>query len=627
MKLCITTSVAVSLLGLLGTLNSGAQSPGLIGYQGRVQASGMNYSGSGLFKFALLTANAELARPATASAIVVNGFITGYTITDPGAGYTSPPIITITDPSGSGAAATAIVSDGSVDSISSDAAGSGYSANPTVVIAPPPLVFDTLWSNDGSSTQGSEPSGAVGVLVEEGLFSLLLGDTDLSNMRPVPAVVFDQPDIHLRIWFSDGINGFEQLSPDQRLGSVGHAMRADLAGSATEVDWSNISRIPSGFRDGVDDDTTYSAGTGLNLSGTTFSLANQGVATTHLADDAVTASKLAASGSSLQKITGNVIRINGGNVGINTADPAERLDVDGRIKATQLQVTSGAESGRTLISDSQGRASWSSRLRVEGTSTYVDQRLAVHTDTNAPDANLHVMGNFSGFNPVATRMAVIENLGDNSLGFRGSTNTRHRIYFDYPPGTNGSFIQVANTYMVIGQHRFNAINSTSQSFRFHFDNSAGNLGIGRVPTDNRLEVSGTASKATAGDWLANSDRRIKTGIQDITNARDTVMKLRPVKFRYTDEWRERNPSIEDREYHNFVAQEYREVFPHAVKGSGEHLEGDPEEILQIDTHDAQMVTIKVVQELVQENQALRTELEELKRSLNALNRRLIGEAP
>jgi len=37
------------------------------------------------------------------------------------------------------------------------------------------------------------------------------------------------------------------------------------------ISWDNITEIPAGFADGVDDDTTYTAGTGLNLMGTIFS--------------------------------------------------------------------------------------------------------------------------------------------------------------------------------------------------------------------------------------------------------------------------------------------------------------------------------------------------------------------
>ncbi len=50
---------------------------------------------------------------------------------------------------------------------------------------------------------GSEPDSAVEVNVEEGIFSLLLGNTNLSNMNPLPASVFTNDNVSLRIWFSD----------------------------------------------------------------------------------------------------------------------------------------------------------------------------------------------------------------------------------------------------------------------------------------------------------------------------------------------------------------------------------------------------------------------------------------
>ena len=84
----------------------------------------------------------------------------------------------------------------------------------------------TLWSNDGSSSGGAEPSQAVAVAVTQGLFSIFLGDTSVSNMLPVSWAVFTNADARLRIWFNDGTNGFARLSPDQRLGATAYAMMA-----------------------------------------------------------------------------------------------------------------------------------------------------------------------------------------------------------------------------------------------------------------------------------------------------------------------------------------------------------------------------------------------------------------
>ena len=46
------------------------------------------------------------------------------------------------------------------------------------------------------------------------------------NMNIVPATVFTNPDVHLRVWFDDGTNGSQLLTPDQRIAAVGYAMMA-----------------------------------------------------------------------------------------------------------------------------------------------------------------------------------------------------------------------------------------------------------------------------------------------------------------------------------------------------------------------------------------------------------------
>ncbi len=86
----------------------------------------------------------------------------------------------------------------------------------------------TYWSNDGTSSNGSEPSAAVSLPVTKGLYSVQLGDTSLANMtNGVPASAFSTySDVRLRVWFNDGTHGTQLLSPDQRVAAVGYAMVA-----------------------------------------------------------------------------------------------------------------------------------------------------------------------------------------------------------------------------------------------------------------------------------------------------------------------------------------------------------------------------------------------------------------
>ena len=82
------------------------------------------------------------------------------------------------------------------------------------------------WTNDGTHLDGTEPTSAVALTVTKGLYSVLLGNSSLPNMLAVPASVFNNPDVRLRVWFNDGSSGSQRLAPDQRIAAVGYAAMA-----------------------------------------------------------------------------------------------------------------------------------------------------------------------------------------------------------------------------------------------------------------------------------------------------------------------------------------------------------------------------------------------------------------
>ena len=91
----------------------------------------------------------------------------------------------------------------------------------------------TYWSQDGTSENGSEPTGHVSTQVSGGLYSILIGNTAISGMGELNASVFQQhDDVHLRVWFSDGINGFERIVPDRPFAAVPYALSAGSANIA-----------------------------------------------------------------------------------------------------------------------------------------------------------------------------------------------------------------------------------------------------------------------------------------------------------------------------------------------------------------------------------------------------------
>jgi hypothetical protein len=87
---------------------------------------------------------------------------------------------------------------------------------------------------------------------------------------------------------TNGAVAFVTLSPRQPLSPTPYALYAPTAGaaanaesagtatSASTVPWSGITGIPAGFADGTDNDTIYTAGLGLMLSGAQFSVSFAG---------------------------------------------------------------------------------------------------------------------------------------------------------------------------------------------------------------------------------------------------------------------------------------------------------------------------------------------------------------
>ena len=87
----------------------------------------------------------------------------------------------------------------------------------------------TYWSNDGTSAAGSKPASSVSAEVDDGFYSVYLGDSTVTNMTAIDESVFDNDNLYLRVWFDDGTNGSQLLTPDQRVASTAFAARAAKA--------------------------------------------------------------------------------------------------------------------------------------------------------------------------------------------------------------------------------------------------------------------------------------------------------------------------------------------------------------------------------------------------------------
>ena len=135
-----------------------------------------------------------------------------------------------------------------------------------------------------------------------------------------------------------------------------------------------------------------------------------------------------------------------GLVGIGTFAPTAKLDVVGKIKAENLQLTTGFNTGYLLVSDNQGNASWVDPTTVNagawirnGNNIYVgtDKKIGIGIET--PAEPLHVSGN------VLVTGAIKGGHNDwQSLNLYGNTSATDgaRIMIGNSSAANGGFIKM-----------------------------------------------------------------------------------------------------------------------------------------------------------------------------------------
>ena len=533
----------------------------------------------------------------------------------------------------------------------------------------------TYWSNNGSSVAGLQPTAGVSLAVSNGVYSVQLGDTALANMSALPTGVFDYAEVWLRVWFNDGVNGFEQIAPDQRLAAVPYALVAakvelvqlsevvappvkpvvawgkNSAGQTSVPVIANVASIAAGPAQSLallDSGTVVKWGGGVAVPS---GLSN----VTHIA--AGTAHNLARKGDGTVVAWGD----NAGNKatvpgGLNNAtavaagdNHSVALRSDGTVIAwgdnsfNQTAIPGGLTNVTAIA------AGYDHTLALLSNGTVVAWG---RNDTQQIDVPAGLTG------VVAIGAGAYHSLAVKSDGSVVAWGLDNGGQITVPP-TLGGVVRVAGGYafsaalksdgtvvvwgdnadfqqvippaakqviaIAAGASHVLALRAdliSAQVARLDQENVfTASVGIKRTAASNALEVEGNASKSSAGSWLSNSDRRIKSDVQPITHAVEKLSRVRLVDFRYTDDYLTAHPGVDQRRYLNVIAQEFAEVFPEHVKSSGEKM-ADGSEILQVDTYPLTIYSAAAVQELHRENEALKKQLADQEARLRKLEQSL-----
>jgi len=155
---------------------------------------------------------------------------------------------------------------------------------------------------------------------------------------------------------------------------------------------------------------------------------------------------------------------------------------------------------------------------------------------------------------------------------------------------------------------FGAAPGTEASIVLVSDNSGGKVGINTDSPAAALDVVGNI--CVTGTVGACSDERYKKNIETITNALALIEKMRGVNFNWrTDEFADKRFS--DAEQVGFIAQELKEVLPELVSQGSDGF-------YSVDYSRLTPVLVEAVKEQQKEITSLKSEMQELKRLVQAL---------
>lgn len=280
-----------------------------------------------------------------------------------------------------------------------------------------------------------------------------------------------------------------------------------------------------------------------------------------------------------------VVQDTTGNVGIGNATPLQKLSVSGTIG-----ISEAAGGGDRL------------RISTSSSGAVINQNdnSPIYLQTQGNTAlSISTNGNIGiGTTSPATKLDVNGGINTNSLITLNASAAATSIgYLQWYRGTS----RVA--FMGYGQ---NAGPTWGNRLDIAVENGAylgitGNVSVNLGTVAPSYSIHAGGQVAGAGAYVNTSDARLKTDVNDLDYGIDTVMRLRPVTFKWktlTEDWQKGRKL-------GLIAQEAEKVAPEIVSTAN-----DPEHTKSIAYGDLTPILVKAVQELKADNDNLRAELRE-----------------
>jgi hypothetical protein len=269
-----------------------------------------------------------------------------------------------------------------------------------------------------------------------------------------------------------------------------------------------------------------------------------------------------------------------GCVGIGITSATERLEVNGKTKTTNLQITNNASNGRVLTSDASGNANWSDPANywtLSGNDIYNNNTGNTGIGISNPAYKLDV----------GARMRIRSTAGNTAgLWLNNDANT-----------VSPAFIGMRNDSLV-GFYGNAAPNS---GWGMLMNTNSGRVGIG---TDNPAAALHVIGNIIASGTITPSDLRYKTNIQAINQPLQKLLSLNGVTYLMN---RKAFPEMhfDNNMQYGLIAQEVEKVFPEMVKTI------DEKGYKGIDYVKLVPVLIEAIKELKKENNRQQQQIDRL----------------
>ena len=297
----------------------------------------------------------------------------------------------------------------------------------------------------------------------------------------------------------------------------------------------------------------------------------------------------------------------GGDVGIGTTSPAEKLEVSGDIKATKIGMgispivpcevlSTGATSTALRVLKSGSNDSTQNNL-FSVTEISGHGRLSIHDTSQNEDIRLDSNGD-SYFN--GGDVAINKTTPTSTLDVSGTTTSNNFIV-----GTNGDIRSGGNGVTWSGETDFKIQHYNT---KVYLQYAANGLFLRNNSGNDRMELDASGNATFSGNVTAYgtpSDIRLKENIEVIDNALDKVKQLKGITY---------DLKSDGNRLTGLIAQDLEKVLPEAVyttNSLGDSVNEEPKEHLAIRYGNTVGLLVEAIKEQQEQIETLAARVKEL----------------